>query len=612
MKHPTQLILATILLIAFASSAFASFAIIPGAKQANLSRNDSIGLQFQIKNLGYDEICLNLETEQNDSYIETNLSEDSMCLNGNESANTTVTIRTENAPRGLQTVTLEAESSEEIAFAIISIYVSEEPEIELVAYSNDICRGTKDHINVLVRNNSDEFKEVRLQAENEMLLPYFERQTLSLIPFEEKYVELNVHPSPYSAEGTHIVSMMAITDDEIVKETVVLDVEDCGEERDAEFSLDVSTRCLDVEKSEDEKIYFTVKNKLDTEQKVYFSAGGELAARLSTDSAWLEGDEEREFYFEVNVDQDARVKDYNVALRVWNSSYGLGEDLCIRPEKAHSVDIRIEENNLELSQWENAVFTVVLENGGDYSEEFELEIDNDYDNIEVILSDDEIDVERHGSREVYISVNALQEAAEGFYNITFKADTGRDEFEAELYFEVIEAEEIPDVPEQAIEITGYATSINMDENTEKSIFVTVKNNSNTLQENIRVELTGLPDGIAATWETSLSLVPGQEKTVKLNIIADNDTNGEYWPELKTWNAEQSDERSVTLIVEAVEEEEQANANLAGLVGLFAAGGSALLGLALLVIVVLALVLISRASRNPSTQKKDEIWMRGQI
>ncbi len=594
-------VVTAILLVLLASNAFASIALLPSAEQANISRNDSVGIQFQLKNNGYERACIDLETEQNAAYIDTGLIDNYVCLNGGESTNVTVTITTENAPKGLQLVTLEAESDQGNAYANVSIYVSEEPEIELVAYTNDVCRGKKDHVNVLVRNNSDEFKEVELQAENEMLLPYFEREELDMAPFEERYVELKIFPSPYSSIGRHYISMYAITDGEIVKETLSIDVENCGEKDIAEFSVSISSSCFTVEKEEDERIYFKVTNKLEEEQNVFFSVGGDLSAKLQTSNAWLEEGEQREFYFEVNVAKDKEVKDYDLTLHVWNSDHSIEKNICIKPSKEHYTDIVIEENNLEIIACENTVFVITLQNFGDYREDFELEIENNNNLIETALSEDELEVEKHSKRQVYVSVTALEGLAEGNYSIILKAETNHDKFEKILRFKVVE-EQI--VEEKGLVILSHTGNLTMDANSEKELLVVLKNYSNKTIEGISINLTGLPLGVSASNESNISLQAGEERQFSLTVNAETETAGEYTAILQARNSDYSDTKNISIVI-AEEEKEDETIDI-GLAGLFALGEGLAIGGLMLIIIIIASILLVKVFKTP---QEKEIWRR---
>ena len=103
-----QAMVLALVLILLASNAFGQIALIPNMKQANVSRNDSIGMVFQIKNMGYERECIDLDTEYDDRYIETHISEDHICLNGYESTTVTLTIQTDDARKGGYIVSLEA------------------------------------------------------------------------------------------------------------------------------------------------------------------------------------------------------------------------------------------------------------------------------------------------------------------------------------------------------------------------------------------------------------------------------------------------------------------------------------------------------------------------
>ncbi len=598
-----------LILLLISLSASAQIALTPSTKQVYVSRNDSIGLQFQLRNLGSGRTCIDLSTGQNDAYIKTDLSADPVCLNAGETTNTTLSIRTVNAPKGLHDVNLSGQSDNGNATALVSVYVAEEPEIELVAYPSDICAGNEEQLNVLVRNNSDEFKQVQLQAENEMLLPFFKPSNLSLLPHQEKYVKLVVAVAPSLAEEEYTVSMYAITGDETVKETVELRVVDCDEEG-AGFSLRVPSGCISVEKERDRKVFFSVKNEKSVEQLLQFSVSDELPVTLQTDSAWLESGIERQFYFTVNVPADSAVKDYNLSISVSNNGHSIEKGICIRPQRIHLTYVTVQENDLGIAECGSAVFKILLENGGDFSERFQLSLVNDNDDVvNAVLSEEDVTVEKHGSKTVFVNVSALPEADEGDYSIELHVKTAAKTFEEQLRFS-IEGEEEPVEPElPGLEIASYPSAITMDENSEKTAFVSIRNNSEETIEGILIKLSSLPAGVAAAGESEISLEAGEEQQFELILRAAARTAGEHSIIVSAKSADYSAAKTIRLIIEKEAPEEEANGELMpSLVGLFTAGGIALLGLAALIILVAVIVLIAKAAASPTRIKK-EVWMK---
>ena len=593
-----------------ASNASAQISLTPSIKQVYLSRNDSIGLQFDLLNSGIGRTCIGLSTGQNDAYIETHLSAEQICLNEGETTNTTLSIRTVNAQRGLHNVILVGQSNSGNALAIVSVYVAEEPEIELVAYPSDICASREEQLNVLVRNNSDEFKQVQLQAENEMLLPFFKPSSLSLLPHQERYVKLVVAALPSLEGEEYTVSMYAITGDETVKETVELRVVDC-EEEETGFSLKVPSGCISVEKEKDRKVFFSVKNEKQEEQLLQFSVSDELPVALQTDSAWLEAGIERQFYFTVNVSADTAVKDYNLSISVSNNGHTIEKGICIRPQRIHLTYVTVQGNDLIIRKCSSAVFKILLENGGDYSERFQLSMVNDNDDVvNAVLSEKDVTVEKHGSKTVFVNVSALQEAELGDYEIELSVKTASKTFKEELRFSIEGKEEPvePELPE--LEIASYPSAITMDENSEKTIFVSIGNNSEETIEGILIRLISLPAGVAAASESGISLEAGEEQQFELILKAAGGTAGEHSITLSAKNSDYSAAKTIRLIVEKKEEaaEQQQAPAFAGFAGLFAAASSALLGLAALIILVTVIVLIAKAVASPAQIKK-EVWMK---
>ena len=573
----------------------------------HLGRNDISAVVLRVKNTANERKCISLDFDTDERYIDVTLSSSSFCLNSNEETRVTATVKTSNAPKASYKLEFIAHSGSLESRTDVSVVVGEEPEIELVAYPSELCRGSQDSISVLVRNNSDEFKQVRLQAENEMLLPYFEKQEIDLMPFQERYVNLVVNTSPYSTmAGRHNVSIYAITSDETVKESIALDIKDCKEDN-AEFSVSISNSCFTVEKGKDEKIYFGVKNLLGGEQKVFFSAGGDIGANLQTQSAWLEGNEQRQFYFTVNVDKQESIADYSITLQVWNADHSVEKSVCVTPKKVHSTLAEVKENNLLVRQCESVIFTVLLKNQGDYYEDFRLSIDNSYSKVKATLSDQQsLRLEKHSERQVYVSVTALEGLPEGSYSITLNVKTSQGTIKKTLNFKVLPKQAGPEPQqEQALQISGYPSSISMDANSEKTIFALLKNGSDETMDNISIELLSLPAGVTAQSERNIRLLPGKERHLELAITAGPESSGQHSIVLSAYNGTYSEEKQITLSIQKAGQ--QAADITGGLAGLFAAGGSALLGLAILALAIIAIVLIAGALSH-GTEK--EIWMRG--
>ncbi len=597
MRKAVSVSASALLFLLLFSAACADIALIPSSRQVNVSRNDVIGLQFQVKNLGPGETCIDLETEQDNAYIETSLSKEHFCLAENNARTVTLTIRTENAPRGLHTVLLLAWADDGNATATVSLYVAEEPEIELVAYRSDVCSGKEERISVLVRNNSDEFKEVRLQAENEMLLPYFKPSELSLSPYQEKYAWLYIYASPYSTIGSRDISMYAITEDEIAKETVRLDVVDCEEPgEEPAFTVSLDKGCYIVRKGRTEEIPFRVRNRLDSDLEVYFSVAGGLSPRLEKRSALLDEDEQRTFYITVTVPAEAVSKDYNISLKVGGNGYSVEKRTCVTPKKTHYSRLEILNNDLRIEQGESAEFIALIRNLGDYNENFEVEVENPYSKIDANVSYPEFRLIAGNSRELYISVSVAHDANIGDYQLGLEVDVNNSKQGKTLRFEVVEETAAPEPSSNTLEILSYPSSIKIDENSSTAITVTLKNSSQQEIEDVVVKLSALPAGIDSTYRSNLSLLPGEERGIELLVSTAFGSGGSYSAKVVAFNQAVFLEANVDIIVAVTEHVE---GQVQGIpTGLFAAadlGNTLAWGLALAAILLIAAAVLRYAS-----------------
>ncbi|MCX6799096.1 MAG: NEW3 domain-containing protein [Candidatus Diapherotrites archaeon] len=605
-------ITAVLFFLVLFGAAQASISIIPSARDVSMGRNDTIGLQFEVRNGSADSNCVTFSADPADGYVEAGLSRDSACINGNSSASLTATIHTINATGGTHNLSIIARCGSGCsATGNVRVLVGEFAGggIEFDVHPTDICLGKEEQISVLVRNNTGKFQDVKLQADNVMLLPYFSPSQISLGSGQEKYVKLIISTSPYSAKGDQTVSLMAITDDEQTKDDIELNIVDCaGGSAAPPFAVSTASGCYVVRKGDTESIPFHVTSLLDnSEQRVYFSETADLSATLETASAFLEARAERTFYVKVTTPISGLVTDYNLSLHISGSDYSVDKGVCIRTRATHFSTVEVLNNNLEIERGSTAVFNVIVRNSGDYNESYTVRLGNPYAKISAGLLATSFSIRRGGSKQVDVNVYVAPDAPIDSYDLNLTVDVNGTRQQKKIHFDIVEQGPVPVPSGEALSIASYPELVRINEGESKTLVVWLQNNASEEMTGVSVKLSGLPEGLSATQETGLSIQPGQNRQVTITLTAAKGVVGDYAAVLSARNSGNSTRKNVQISVSTATQPTEGGFS-GMLTGMFALGGDALIGL-LLLAVVLALVVLIVRSIEALRRPKLEPWMR---
>ncbi len=363
-------IIVSMFLLLLTANCFASVSVYSDTDTVFINRNASIGVPITIENNFDEEVCLELSGETDSSYVNAVPSLDEICLPANSQTSLALSISTVDAPSTTYFAVILAESTG-IAFAFHSIEVKvlSQPTIEITPFDADVCRGERDYFSVLIKNNSSGFKNLRLWADNEMLLPYFSPNEITLDSFEEEYARVYIHTSRSTQPGNYRVSLFAESDSEQAKKIGTIRVKDCLEE-DIDFSIDVSDGCQYLEKGEEERVSYTVKNLSDEEIELRVAVLSDLPADYDR-RITIEENETRTFKIEVAPRKSDETGRHDIDLVVWDEDSGETREAskCVYVRKAGASEVEVVNNHLEIAQCLSEVFTILVKNKGEYEEE---------------------------------------------------------------------------------------------------------------------------------------------------------------------------------------------------------------------------------------------------
>jgi uncharacterized membrane protein len=600
--NKTMLLAGFILLLA-ADALASGIDIYSDTETVFMGRNDSMGVQLTLENTGDETQCVELSAETDSSYVEAEPSIDSVCLNKNGKTSVTLSIRTIDAPASSYFTATFAVGDTALAFYTITVKTVSEPEIELIPYESDICRGEQDYFSVLVRNNSNELKRIRLWADNEMLLPYFEPREIVLDSYDEEYAKVYVHAGRSTLLGDHTISLFAETASEQAKKVATIDVKDClGEEID--FLVEFSGGCEYAVKGEEESVSYTVRNLSDEELSLRVAVESTLPTDYDS-SIQLEGNERKTFRIGVTPRASDEAGRHDLTLIVWDSGRSEEKTKCIYVRESEASEVELLNNNLSIEQCLNEVFTLLVKNTGDTELDYRISVIDDFDTINVTVSDRHFELDSGEQKEVYIAVTTSEETLLGEYEFDVVVRYNGESITKTLEFEVVG--KLPE-REQDLEIASHPLQVKVVKGSETSFLVGITNNSSNDLGPITVQVTGLPPGAFAPSVKNLSLEAGQSRSVQLYIDAASVAEGTYVAVVEARTAEFKASEEIEFIVE--EEAEEAGEENVFLAGMISAGSSALLGLAALVIVIALILLIGKGIRGNSGKNKDA-WLRGE-
>ncbi|MFH1240179.1 MAG: hypothetical protein V1672_03085, partial [Candidatus Diapherotrites archaeon] len=263
-------------------------------------------------------------------------------------------------------------------------------------------------------------------------------------------------------------------------------------------------------------------------------------------------------------------------------------------------------NDLKIERGKFEVFTLLVENTGDFEENVDIEVNDYFEGIEVTISDKHFNLDDGDSQEVYISVTATEDAELGSYELSTLVTNG-ETYRETLRFEVVDSGYEPYDPYEPepiyedFEVISYPDAVSVTMLGDNKVEFTIGNIGQYPIYGMRVSLENLPRGINIDIP-DFDIMPGETKTVEATItVSDEVEAGTYDGKLRFASEGFVDKKDVKVTVEPDGFGELAS-------GLFAMGANVLLGIVVLLVVIGAILLISKMVQSgPSRKERREAW-----
>ena len=495
-------------------------------------------------------------------------------------------------------VELQAEFDSFTEYSELTVIIGNSSgQVNLRYYKQNICQDKLDKLSLWIKNDSSEKKRIYLSADSETFLPTINPTELNLNAGEEKFVELELNSNksfPIDKEYSVVVHLE--TEDSIVSREIFFYLTECLDlEKEKRFSLSLLDNFSSIRKGDTERIYFEVRNFDEEENEITFAVKSDLRTELQQTKTVLEENQRRRYWIDIKALKSDETGEHKIELYAFNPFYEEKKVFYIDVRGIHEIETTLLNDNLEIERGHSKIFTLLIENKGDFEERIKIESFNE-ENINLHFSENNFYLAGKEDKKVYISVNPGIDSELGEKEIRIKVD-GKEIF---LNFTVIK-ETKPLLTSGVIDFLSVAEKVTLSQK-ETKISVSIKNISGEKIENIVFWIEGLPKGVS--FESSIAEEINNDKTrvFEGKLILDEETEkGSYDITLVFENQKFRQKKTIQLIVS--EETEKETEKEKGITtGFFGLGSGELIGLIVIALIML-IVLFSPKKDKPKWLNK---------
>ncbi len=463
-------------------------------------------------------------------------------------------------------------------------------KVNLKYYKQNICRNGLDKLSLWIKNDSLITQKIKLSADSEVFLPSIYPELIELNAGQERFVELELYSNNSFPLKDYSVNVVLESENEITSREIFFELTECIEIEKG-FRLIIPDSFLSIEKGETKKIYFSARNLSDKDNEISFAVKSDLITELQQTKTVLAEGETRRYWIEVKALKTDEAGKHKLELYAFNPFIEIKKIINVNVKKMHEVNAELLTDNLEIERGHSGVFSLLIENKGDYKEKIEINYFSE-EEINVLFSENDFYLNEKTDKKIYFSINPLVNAELGEKEIEVKVN----EKTILVNFSVIE-EEKPLITSGVIELLSVPEKITLTEETE--IKVLIKNISGEKIENTFFWIEGLPKGTA--FESVSIKEINNEKTKEFTgkiLLDEKAVKGSYSITLVFENSKFRQKKEIQLIILEQEKQEEKeiheNDFLAGLISFGSMEGIGLIVIALIILILLL---------NPGKQKE---------
>jgi len=572
-------------------------------------------LPIYLKNETNAKKCFDFDSQSTPyNYLNTSLSQNKICLNPKEETTLTLSVNSCGAEERKYTVNVfDNDSNLSMDFKFEVGTCSNFDGFRLEEFDTTICAGEKKDVSVIVKNTSSSSKKIFLSADNEMVLPHFDKEYITLASGEQKVVQLTVNAIALKNGTTQLVSLSGDADSYHIEKELYFDVVDCSNIIKRTFALSVPSVCFDVKRGQTLESQFSIRRESNVVsncsliKKDFFMNISGASAELSYNTVSLKEGEGKTILYSLVVPTNVSAGKNYVTINAsdgseWDS-FTQSKEICLNvlPESSSSFFVRTQSKDII---WCGSnVFEVEVVNNGDLDETYSLSSIEVPNGTSVSFSEDRFTVKKGASKIIYVSVSTNPNAIVADNQKIQLKLTGLTQLTSTIYFNIKEKTTFDD-----IQILSATSEIDMSANSSAPFDLVIRNNSEFALKNIIVSIESLPQGVTFEDINITSLAAGELIKISANLTAE-DVNGEFNPLFVVSSGQLVNKKGFSLHIQ------NSNGVFAGmLTGLFSFNGNllefnGLFGLVILAIILIVLVwLIILGVSFITKSEQKEVWM----
>jgi uncharacterized membrane protein len=578
----------------------------------------TIGTQIKLTNSTNIRKCFNFDAESIPFGLVVSITPNEVCLNKNESTYIMLNANSCGADeRSYRVNVFDTDSNAELWFDYRVGSCSSFDGFTINEFDGVLCAGEERKVSVIVKNNSSSAKRIALNADNSMILPYFEKSFIDLASGQQKTVNLVINANNLHADFYNI-SLTGTAGEYRIHKNLEARIVDCTEIPQRTFALNVPQVCFDVRKGQEFESQFSITRQSNLNspfahrQQEFFLTLSGMPSELSYNSVLLVPNEGKSIPFTVYIPADAPTG--HTLLSIFASdgpdygSFTEQKSLCLNVLGESNAGLVVITQAKDIALGSAEVFQLQLTNTGDFDANFNLAVSDVPGGISAVLTDTRVFLSKGQSKVIYVSVSASPFAHVRENQFIKVSVTGPVSLSSKIYFNVKESVSFED-----LEILSATKQVDMKGNSEAVYDIVIRNNTESTLQNVMVSFENIPMDMNIESVLLSNISPGVPITVSGTISA-GDINGYFTPSFVVSSGQLMNKKVFAIYVAS-------NPKPTGITGLFAGFfslggvelsslfgvliGSIFLAVLLIILVSVIIIIMSWFSRS----KKKEAWMR---
>lgn len=509
-------------------NAFPYTASFSGPSAVSLLENTSVSIPLEIQNNDFHSHTVKISGFSDDSAVKIIPNLKTFTISPYEKATVGIVVRAlEDADHGTVPSKVRVDLDGQITEVPLTIYVGTNPYLTLTTFNTVVCAGEYvESISILVESRVSADTEVTLRAEQSILLPYTEEETLTLENGIEQYITFKVNVSPQNV-GVYTGTILAETDKLIMIRPFVVRVNDCPVFVEKTISLKVPTKTYDLPKLKTTNVPITVKNLTDDAQFVEFFIETNIGYVLNSITIAPNDTAIVNAAFTPDLSIPAEKETLNITAVA--SGYSITQSFSVNVLPLDLLEMQSVNTIYEISEGETKNADFIITNKGDSPQNITFGTANAIPGVTFTFSPTTATLTAGKFAHVSVSIRVDDSTSTKNVNTSF-VSTGKTSASIPIVFSILDSIDTTNIPIIFVSVPKEIT-LNTDE--QKEISVTIQNNTDSSVLGLRFKLLGVNGAnISVIGPLDTALAPHETKTIALKIVTQEDTPaGVYSPML---------------------------------------------------------------------------------